>query len=354
MEIGLFTFAELNADPRTGLKISPEQRLRNVLEEVELADQLGLDVYGLGEHHRPDFVVSAPAVVLAAAAARTQRIRLTSAVSVISSDDPVRVFQDFATLDLLSGGRAEIMAGRGSFTESFPLFGYDLADYDELFAEKLMLLLQVRRGEVVTWRGRLRPDIDGRGVYPRPVQDPLPIWIAVGGNPESVIRAGTLGLPMALAIIGGMPERFVPFAKLFREAARRAGHEPTPALSINSHGFVADTSQEALDVSWPHAAEMMNRIGRERGWPPMSREHYDAAAELRGANFVGSPQQVIEKILFQHELFGHDRFLVQFSVGTLPHDRMLRSIELFGTEVAPAVRAEVARRKASPEAAATG
>jgi probable LLM family oxidoreductase len=352
MEIGLFTFAELNADPRTGEKISPEQRLRNVLEEVELADQLGLDVFGLGEHHRPDFVVSAPAVVLAAVAERTERIRLTSAVSVISSDDPVRVFQDFATLDLLSGGRAEIMAGRGSFTESFPLFGYDLADYDDLFAEKLLLLMQLRRTERVTWEGRYRAPMYDQGVYPRPVQDRIPIWVAVGGNPQSVIRAGTLGLPMALAIIGGMPERFAPFAKLFREAARRAGHEPAPALSINSHGFVADTSQEALDVSWPHAAEMMNRIGRERGWPPMDRDQYDAAAELRGANFVGSPQQVIDKILFQHEIFRHDRFLIQFSVGTLPHDRMLRSIELFGTQVAPAVRAEVARRDASPEAAA--
>jgi probable LLM family oxidoreductase len=347
MEIGIFTFAELQADPATGERISPEQRLRNLMEEVELADQVGLDVFGLGEHHRPDFVVSAPAVVLAAVAARTKRIRLTSAVSVISSDDPVRVFQDFATLDLLSGGRAEIMAGRGSFVESFPLFGYDLADYDDLFAEKLMLLLQLRRQERITWQGRHRAPIDDRGVYPRPVQDRIPIWVAVGGNPESVIRAGTLGLPMALAIIGGMPERFAPFAKLHREAARRAGHEPAPALSINSHGFIAPTSQEALDISWPYAAEMMNRIGRERGWPPMTREQYEGAAELRGSNFVGSPQQVIEKILFQHEIFGHDRFLLQFSVGTLPHDAMLRSIELFGTEVAPAVRAELGRRTAT-------
>jgi probable LLM family oxidoreductase len=312
------------------------------MEEVSLADELGLDVFGIGEHHRPDFLVSAPAVVLAAAAERTKRIRLTSAVSVISSDDPVRVFQDFATLDLLSGGRAEIMAGRGSFVESFPLFGYDLADYDELFAEKLVLLMQLRRSERVTWEGRFRAPIDDLGVYPRPVQDRIPIWVAVGGNPESVIRAGTLGLPMALAIIGGMPERFAPFVKLFRQAALRAGHEPTPALSINSHGFIAPTSQEALDISWPHAAEMMNRIGRERGWPPMAREQYEAGAELRGSNFVGSPAQVIEKILHQHEIFGHDRFLIQFSVGTLPHDAMLRSIELFGTEVAPTVRKALA------------
>src|SRR3954468_22348819 len=340
MDLGTYTFAELTPGD------SPAQRMRDLMEEAELADQVGLDVFGVGEHHRPDFAVSAPAVVLAAAAERTRNIRLTSAVTVLSSDDPVRVFQDFATLDLLSGGRAEIMAGRGSFTESFPLFGYDLADYDDLFAEKLMMLLQLRRSERITWEGRHRAPIHDRGVYPRPVQDRLPIWVAVGGNPESVIRAGTLGLPLALAIIGGMPERFAPFVQLFREAARRAGHEPTPALSINSHGFVAPTSQEALDIAWPHAAGMMNRIGRERGWPPMDREQYDAAAELRGANFVGSPQQVVEKILFQHELFDHDRFLVQFSVGTLPHDRMLRSIELFGTEVAPAVRAEVARRKA--------
>ena len=326
------------------------------MEEVSLADQLGLDVFGIGEHHRPDFLVSAPAVVLAAAAERTKQIRLTCAVSVISSDDPVRVFQDFATIDLLSGGRAEIMAGRGSFVESFPLFGYDLADYDELFAEKLMLLMQLRRQERMTWEGRFRAPIDDLGVYPRPVQDRIPIWVAVGGNPESVIRAGTLGLPMALAIIGGMPERFAPFVKLFRQAALRAGHEPTPALSINSHGFIAPTSQEALDISWPHAAEMMNRIGRERGWPPMAREQYEAGAELRGSNFVGSPAQVIEKILFQHEIFDHDRFLIQFSVGTLPHDAMLRSIELFGTEVAPAVRTALAANanaEAEPALAAT-
>ena len=341
MELGIYTFVELQPYPATGESIGPQQRIRNLMEEVSLADELGLDVFGIGEHHRPDFLVSAPAVVLGAAAERTKQIRLTSAVSVISSDDPVRVFQDFATIDLLSAGRAEIMAGRGSFIESFPLFGYDLADYDELFAEKLLLQMHLRRSERVTWEGRFRAPIDDRGVYPRPVQERIPIWVAVGGNPESVIRAGTLGLPMALAIIGGMPERFAPFAKLFRQAALRAGHEPTPALSINSHGFIAPTSQEALDISWPHAAGMMNRIGRERGWPPMTRDQYEAAAELRGSNFVGSPQQVIEKILFQHEIFDHQRFLIQFSVGTLPHSAMLRSIELFGTEVAPAVRKEL-------------
>jgi len=288
--------------------------------------------------------------VLAAAAERTKTIRLTSAVSVISSDDPVRVFQDFATLDLLSDGRAEIMAGRGSFIESFPLFGYDLEHYDDLFAEKLVLLLQLRESERITWAGRHRAPIENLGVYPRPLQRRIPVWIAVGGNPESAIRAGTLGLPMAIAIIGGMPERFAAFAKLHRQAALRAGFEPPPALSINSHGYIAETSQEALDESFPSVSQVMNRIGRERGWPPMGRAEYDDAATLRGANFVGSPQQVIEKILFQHEIFRHDRFLVQFSIGPMPHAKIMRSIELFGTEVAPAVRDEVARRRATGSA----
>ena len=337
MEIGLYTFAELEPVPGEE-RVTPGERVRDLLEEIELADQLGLDVFGVGEHHRPDFAVSAPAVVLAAAAERTTSIRLTSAVSVISSDDPIRVFQQFATLDLLSGGRAEIMAGRGSFVESFPLFGHDLAHYDELFAEKLELLLRVREAENVTWSGRHRAPLRGQGVYPRPLQDPLPVWVAVGGNPESAVRAGTLGLPMALAIIGGMPERFAPFAEIHRRAAAAAGHDPPPALSINSHGYLADTSQAALDESFPSVAATMNRIGRERGWTPMTRADYDAAATLRGANFVGSPQQVVEKILFQHEIFGHDRFLLQTSVGPMPHERVMRSIELLGTEVAPAVR----------------
>jgi probable LLM family oxidoreductase len=335
MEIGIYTFAEL------GPGVDPAQRLRDLLEEVELADQVGLDVFGLGEHHRPDFAVSAPTVVLGAAAARTKRVRLTSAVTVLSSDDPVRVFQDFATLDLLSGGRAEIMAGRGSFIESFPLFGFDLDDYDELFAEKLGLLLKLRESTRVTWSGKHRAPLDGIGVYPRPVQHPLPVWVAVGGNPESAVRAGTLGLPMALAIIGGLPERFAPFAQLHREAAREAGHDPLPALSINSHGFIAETTKQALDESFPAVATMMNRIGRERGWPPLDRADYDAAATLRGANFVGTPEQVAEKILFQHEIFDHDRFLLQLSVGTMPHASILHAIELLGTQVVPLVRAEL-------------
>jgi probable LLM family oxidoreductase len=351
MELGIYSFAEVSPERRDGAG-GPGKRLRDLLEEIELADQVGLDVFGVGEHHRPDYAVSAPAVVLAAAATRTERIRLTSAVSVISSDDPVRVFQDFGTLDLISGGRAEIMAGRGSFIESFPLFGYDLEHYDELFAEKLVLLLHVREHERVTWSGRHRAPIEGLGVYPRPERR-IPIWIAVGGNPQSAIRAGTLGLPMAIAIIGGLPERFAAFAKVHRQAALRAGFDPPPALSINSHGYIAPTSQDALDESFPAVAEAMNRIGRERGWPPMSRADYDAAAELRGANFVGSPQQVIDKVLHQHEIFRHDRFLVQFSVGPMPHDRIMRSIELFGTEVAPVVRTEVGRRDGASRAPST-
>ena len=338
MELGLFSFVERT--PGNGL--TAEERLRNLLEEIELADQVGLDVFGVGEHHRPDYVVSAPAVVLAAAASRTRRIRLTSAGNVLSSDDPIRVFQQFATVDLLSGGRAEIMAGRGSFIESFPLFGYDLRDYDELFAEKLDLLLRLREGERVTWSGRHRPPLSDQPVYPRPVQEPLPVWIAVGGTPESAVRAGALGLPMALAIIGGLPERFVPFAELHRRAAEEAGHGRL-TLGINSHGFLADTADEAADLAFGPFSETMNRIGRERGWPPTTRVDFDAQRTLRGALFVGSPADVAEKILFQHSLFGHERFLLQLSVGSLPHDRMLRAIELFATEVAPVVRAELGR-----------
>ena len=345
MELGLCSFVETSPDPSTGNLISPEQRLRDLMEEAELADQLGLDVFAIGEHHRPDFVASAPAVVLAAMAMRTKRLRLTSAVTVLSSDDPVRVFEEFATVDLLSGGRAEIMAGRGSFTESFPLFGYSLDDYDDLFAEKLELLLRIRESVEVTWKGRHRPALNGEGVYPRPVQQPLPVWIAVGGNPPSVVRAATLGLPMALAIIGGAPERFVPLVELYRDSARKAGHDPAMLpLGINTHAFVADTSQRAADEFYPSYAYVMSKIGRERGWPPMNRAQYEVLRSPRGALAVGSPQEVIDKILFQHELFGHQRYLAQMGVGTVPHDRMMRSIELFGTVVAPAVRRHTMER----------
>ena len=344
MELGIYSFVENTPLATTGRVLSAEERMRNLLEEIRLADEVGLDVFGVGEHHRPEYLASAPAVVLAAAASVTKRIRLTSAVSVISSDDPVRVFQAFATLDLISGGRAEIMVGRGSFIESFPLFGYDLADYEELFEEKLELLLKLRESERITWRGRHRPPIEGLGVYPRPVQNPLPVWVAVGGTPASAARAGRLGLPMAIAIIGGVAERFRVFADIHREAARRAGHAP-PRLSINSHGFIADTSQEAMDLAFPAWKLQMDRIGRERGWGPMSRAQLEASASLRGADFIGSPQQVIDKILYQHEIFGHDRFLLQMTVGSIPHDKVLRSIELFGTVVAPAVRRAVGQAR---------
>lgn len=337
MEIGIYTFGERNIDPETGQLISPRERLRRLMEEIELADQVGLDVFGIGEHHRPDYIVSAPAVVLGAAASRTKRIRLTSAVNVLSSDDPVRVFQQFATLDLLSQGRAEIMVGRGSFIESFPLFGYDLNDYDELFEEKLELLLKLREEEVVTWEGKHRPALHQQGIYPRPLQNPLPVWVAVGGTPRSAIRTGRLGLPMALAIIGGIPERFATLANIYRQAAQKAGHQRT-RLSINSHGFIADDSQDAADTAFPAFKTVMDRIGRERGWPPMTREQFEFSRSLRGADFIGSPQEVIEKILYQHEIFQHDRFLIQLTVGTLPHKKVLRAIELLGTVVAPAVR----------------
>lgn len=344
-ELGLYSFVELTPDPVTGAMISPAQRMRNLLETIELADQVGLDVFGVGEHHRPDFIASAPLVILGAAAARTRSIRLSTAVTVLSSDDPVRVFQDFATLDLISNGRAEIMAGRGSFIESFPLFGYDLHDYDSLFTEKLELLLKIRESEKITWSGHHRPPLNDLGVYPRPVQEKLPIWVAVGGTPESVVRAASLGLPMALAIIGGMPERFAPFIQLYREAARQAGRDPAYLpLSINSHGFIADTAQQAVDAYYPSAVVVMNKIGRERGWPPATRQQLEAGRMLRGADFVGSPAEIIEKILFQHEIFGHQRLLLQLGVGTIEHAKVMHAIELFGTQVAPVVREEIARR----------
>jgi probable LLM family oxidoreductase len=355
MELGIYTFAERTPDPETGETIGAGDRLRNLIEEIRLADRTGLDVFGVGEHHRPDFAVSAPAVVLGGAATVTERIRLTSAVSVISSDDPIRVFQDFATVDLLSGGRAEIMAGRGSFIESFPLFGYDLRAYDELFAEKLDLLLRAREQEVLRWEGGAHtPAVDGRGVYPRPEQDPLPVWVAVGGTPQSVARAGALHLPLAIAIIGGQPARFRSLVDLHREAARATGH-PDPEsipIGINVHGFVADTGDAAADLFYEPFATTMTQIGKERGWGPMTRPAYEAMRAPPGALAVGSPEDVAEKILHWHRIFGMDRLLIQMSVGTMPHDALLRSIELFGTEVAPRVRAEVARRAEAGERAA--
>jgi probable LLM family oxidoreductase len=326
MELGVYTFGDV------GPGVSAQRRLAQLIEEIELADKVGLDVFGVGEHHRDDYAVSAPVVVLAAGAARTERIRLTSAVTVLSSDDPIRVFQQFATLDLLSGGRAEIMAGRGSFIESFPLFGYDLDDYEQLFTSKLEQLLTLRA------EGRARD----QPVYPRPIQQPLPIWIAVGGTPQSVARAGHLGLPLALAIIGGQPERFAPMVELYREAARRAGHDADALpVSINSHTFLADTTKAAADTFFGPYSAVMTRIGRERGWSPMTRGQFDAALSLHNHLVVGDVDAVVEKILFQHSIFGHSRFLAQMSLGAMPHDAVLRSIELFGTEVAPRVHAEL-------------
>jgi probable LLM family oxidoreductase len=341
MELGLATFADLSSGA------SPQQRMRDLLEEAELAEQLGFDVFAVGEHHRSDFVVSSPAVVLAAIAARTERIRLSSAVTVLSSDDPVRVFEQFAELDLISGGRAEIMAGRGSFIESFPLFGYDLDDYDELYAEKLDLLLRLREDEPVTWSGRLRAPLQDVVVQPRPIQHPLPVWVAVGGSPESVARAGALGLPLTIAIIGGQPARFAPLVELYRRAADEYGHDGAALeLAINTHAFVGETSQAADQAFAAPYLAMMNRIGRERGWPPSGRAEYEALRSPSGAVAAGSPDQVAEKILMEHELFGNTRYVAQMSVGAVAHSDVLRSMELFGTKVAPVVREEVARREA--------
>lgn len=342
MEFGLYTFVDHTPDPVTGERISAQERHSQLLEEAELADRLGLDVFAIGEHHREDFIASAPAVLLAAIAARTTRIRLGSAVTVLSSEDPVRVYQQYATLDLLSGGRAEVMAGRGSFTESFPLFGYDLADYDTLFSEKLAMLLEVRKSERLSWKGRHTPTIADRGVYPRAVQEPLPVWVAVGGTPESAVRAAALGLPMTLAIIGGDPARFKPFTDLYRKAWQQAGHPMDRfQLGIGSHGFIADSFEEAAELTWPRYAMQMGRIGRERGWGPVGRPQFDFEVSPQGAMLLGDPETVARKIVREHALFGFTRFSLQFSVGSMPHDKLLRCIELYATEVVPRVKAAV-------------
>lgn len=338
MELGIYTFVEHTPD-RSGTLIPRERRIANLLEEATLADEAGLDVFGVGEHHRADYLSSTPAVLLAAIAARTTRIRLSSAVTVLSSDDPVRVFQEYSTLDLISNGRAEILAGRGSFIESFPLFGYDLNDYNELFSEKLELLLKLRSEERVSWQGRFRAPLRDQPVFPRPLQAPLPVWVAVGGTPQSVVRAATLGLPMALAIIGGSPERFVPYADLYREAWAKAGHNPAEAqLSINSHGFIADDAARAAEAAFHPYMYQMGKIGRERGWPPPTKHQFDAERSAKGAVLIGDPQQVIDKILWEHELFGMTRFTLQLTVGSMPQAETMRAIELFGGVVAPAVR----------------
>ncbi len=342
MELGVTTFAETFPDPVTGELVGHGERLRQVLAEVQTADRVGLAIYGLGEHHRADFAASAPVVTLAAAAATTEHIRLTSAVTVLSSDDPVRVFQDFATLDQLSGGRAEIIAGRGSFTESFPLFGYDLAGYDELFAEKLDLLLALRDHERVTWSGNHRAALRDQAVYPGPLQQPLPIWVGVGGNPNSVVRAGALGRPMALAIIGGQPDQFAPLTDLHRRALREYGHNPASApIAVNAHGFIADDTDTAKEQFYGSYQVAMSQLGRERGWPAMTRDAFENAVADRGSLVLGSPEQVAAKIVRMHEVLGIERFMLHVSVGTLPHEQVLRAIELLGTEVAPLVQAQL-------------
>lgn len=350
MEIGVTTFVETTPDVETGKVISHAERIGEVLEEIVLADQVGLDVFGVGEHHRKDYACSAPAVLLAAAASQTKQIRLTSAVTVLSSDDPVRVYQEFSTLDAISNGRAEIMAGRGSFIESFPLFGYDLQDYDELFDEKLELLLKIRESEMITWSGKHRPDIQNLGVYPRPVQHPLPVWIASGGTPQSVARAGFLGLPLVLAIIGGSPLQFAPLVQLYKKAATQAGHDVSKlTVASHSHGFVAESTESAVDKFFPSTQQAMNVLGKERGWGPYTRAIFDHARSLEGALYVGDVQTVAEKIIFLRKNVGITRFMLHVPVGSMPHDEVLKAIELLGKEVAPLVRAEIRRWEAEGE-----
>lgn len=346
IELGLITFADMQPEV-PGKGINGHQRLKDLMEEIKLADELGLDVFGVGEHHRKDYAVSSPTVVLGAAAVVTKQIKLASAVTVLSSDDPVRVFQDFATIDLLSEGRAEIMAGRGSFIESFPLFGYDLNDYDELFTEKLELLLKLNKGDKVTWEGNHRPSFSNLGIYPRPYNTSIPIWIAAGGTPASAVRAAKLDLPLTLAIIGGIPEQFVPFINLYRDTAKKERRDISKLkIGINNHVYISEDSQKAADEFYPYYAEVMTRIGKERGWPSLSRQQYEYMRSPKGALMVGSVQEVIDKILYEHELFGNTRFMAQASVGTVPHSMIMKSIELFGSKVAPVVRKEVAKKSA--------
>lgn len=338
MQVGIDSFAA--AHDEASRAEDPSERLRNLVEQIEHADQVGLDVFGIGEHHRKDFLDSAPPVILGAAAARTSRIRLTSAVTVLSAADPVRVFQEFATLDLLSQGRAEMVVGRGSFVDAFPLFGLRLEDYDSLFAEKLDLLLNIRKNEHVHWAGRYRATLTGQGVYPRPVQDPLPIWLGVGGTPQSFIRAGALGLPLMVAIIGGQPRRFRPLIDLYRVTGREYGHPPEQLkVGIHALGYVAATTQEAADDFYPGYARAFTDIGKERGWPPATRTGYDIQRGPEGALLIGSPDVVVEKIRQYHEtLGGISRISFQMNAASLPHAKLMKAIEAIGTQVAPLVR----------------
>ncbi|NML67280.1 LLM class flavin-dependent oxidoreductase [Hymenobacter sp. RP-2-7] len=348
MQLGISSFGEVAPAHVAGQDYAAAQRMQELVALGRRADEVGLDVLAIGEHHRSDYVVSAPEVVLAGVATVTKHIRLASAVTVLSSADPVRTFQNFATLDLLSNGRAEIIAGRGSFIESFPLFGYDLQDYDALYAEKLELLLQINEQEVVTWKGKHRPAIAGKGVYPRPVQPKLPIWIGVGGTPASAVRAGTLGLGLTIAILGGAPAQYVAFADLYRRAAQQAGHDAAALpLCLNCHFHLAETAKQATDEFFPAYATVMNRIGRERGWSPMSRAHFDQLCGPQGPLFVGTPQQVTDKLLYVSKLFNNTRFIGQLMLEGMPHEAVLHSTELFGTQVAPAVRAALGVEVAS-------
>jgi probable LLM family oxidoreductase len=342
MEVGVDSFAA--ALTETSIAISQADRMRDLLEEIEHADQVGLDVFGVGEHHRKEFLDSAPAVILAAAAARTKRIRLTSAVAVLSAADPVRLFQEFATLDLISNGRAEMVVGRGSFIEAFPLFGLDLDDYDSLFAEKLDLLLKIREDEQVTWSGHHRPALTGQGVYPRPLQNPLPIWLGVGGTPESFVRAGALGLPLMVAIIGGETRRFRPLVDLYREAGRRAGFKPDRLkVGVHSLGYVAATAQQAADDFFPGYARAINTIGKERGWRPMTRAQFEAQLTPNGALLVGTPDEVAAKILRHSEaLGGISRITFMMNGASLPHLKLMSAIDLIASGVAPVLRQELA------------
>ncbi len=339
MEIGLYTFGDVGTNPVTGEKVDAQKRLNNLMEEIELADQVGLDVFGLGEHHRPNYAVTAPSTVLAAAARTTKNIKLSSAVTVLSSEDPVRAYQQFATLDNLTNGRAELMVGRGSFIESFPLFGYDLNDYDALFEEKLAMLMAINEDEKLNWNATAHTQgVKGVGVYPRPVNGKLPIWIAAGGTPQSMVRAGAYGAPLALAIIGGEPRRFAPLADLYRRAAEQAGHAETARVSLNVHGFVGEDGKAAADLFFPAQKQVMDQIGRERGWGPQSRAQFDASMSPEGAMFVGSPAQLVDKILGLKEDLGFDRVTMQMAIGVIEQKEMLKAIEVLGTKVAPELR----------------
>lgn len=343
IEFGLMTFADMAPETVPGKGTSAHQRIQNLLEEVQLADELGIDVFGIGEHHRVDYSVSSPTTVLGAAAAITKDIKLSSAVTVLSSDDPVRVYQQFATIDLISGGRAEIMAGRGSFIESFPLFGYDLSDYNGLFEEKLELLMGINKNEKVTWSGNLRAPIHNLGVYPRALEGEIPMWLAAGGTPASAMRAAKLKLPLMLAIIGGMPEQFVPFIDLYKKTALASG---TPAdelqVGINNHVFIGENDEEIADAFFPHYAQMMDRVGKDRGWQPMTRQQFEFMRSERGSLIVGSVEKVVDKIMLEYQLFGFTRFMAHSSMGTVPHELVLKSTELYAKEVIPAVKKRIA------------